>query len=36
MLPKILAQRILYKKLFRTQTQVNATCDASDPAHSSH
>ena len=34
MLPIILSQKILHKKLFGTQ--VNATSDSSGPEHSSH
>ena len=36
MLPIILPQKILHKKLFGIQTQDNATCDSSGPAQSSH
>ena len=36
MLPVILVQIILLKTCLEHNTQVNATCDSSGPAHSSH
>ena len=36
MLPIILPQKILHKNCLGHKTQVNATCDSSGPAQSSH